>query len=262
MGAAEIISFEDLRASQQWVALRQQLHTRFDAWLDELEAQLHTPAPTLAQVTETVWNLRHALTGGLTETIVEHTHGDALQRQPRRCPQCERLIQARPPVARTVETMVGAITLERPYFYCCACRHGMYPLDEALGMTTGRIQLDVQKAAACLTAEVPYDEAQTLFRQLTGVGIGSERLHTFTQQATHELTVLEVTPSREEIAQRIAQVAAGRHRRPVLVLGIDGAFVATRPESARARRPGRRHQRARRASWRGQWRDAKGFRFY
>jgi hypothetical protein len=46
------------------------------------------------------------------------------------------------------------------------------------------------------------------------------------------------------------------------VLGIDGAFVPTRPDSARERRPGRRGQRAKRAGWRGQWRDAKGFRFY
>jgi hypothetical protein len=40
------------------------------------------------------------------------------------------------------------------------------------------------------------------------------------------------------------QVAAGRFRRPVLVLGIDGAYVPSRPESARGRR------------------EAKGFRFY
>ena len=75
MGAAEVISFEEVRARKQWDALRGQLHTRFAQWLDELEAQLQEPAPSLAQVTETVWNLRQALTGGLTETIVEHAHG-------------------------------------------------------------------------------------------------------------------------------------------------------------------------------------------
>jgi len=37
------------------------------------------------------------------------------------------------------------------------------------------------------------------------------------------LTVLDVMPSRDEIERRIAEVAAGRWRRPVLVLGIDGA---------------------------------------
>src|SRR6266436_9956008 len=62
--------------------------------------------------------------------------------------------------------------------------------------------------------------------------------------------------------RRIAEVAAGRFRRPVLVLGIDGAYVPTRPESARGRRPGQGRHRAKRALWRGQWRGAKGFRFY
>jgi hypothetical protein len=46
------------------------------------------------------------------------------------------------------------------------------------------------------------------------------------------------------------------------VLGIDGAYVPSRPESARGRRPGQAHQRARRAQWRHEWREAKGFRFY
>jgi hypothetical protein len=56
-------------------------------------------------------------------------------------------------------------------------------------------------------------------------------------------------------------VAVSQRRRPVVVLGIDGAFVPTRPDSARQRRPGRRGKRAKRALWRGQWRDAQGFRF-
>jgi hypothetical protein len=46
MGAAEVISFEEVRARQQWDALRRQLHTRFDQWLDGLEAQLREPTPT------------------------------------------------------------------------------------------------------------------------------------------------------------------------------------------------------------------------
>ena len=213
-------------------------------------------------MTETVWNLRQALTGGLTETIVEHAHRGEHTRQQSRCPQCARLLTARDPVRRTVETLVGSVQLERPYFYCPACRVGLYPLDEVLGLSPGRTQLDVQKAAAKLVTEVPYDEAQRLFGDLTGVGVGSERMHTFTNHVAEGLTVLDVAPSRDEIKRRIAEVAAGRLRRPVLVLGIDGAYVPTRPESARGRRPGQGRHRAKRALWRGQWRDAKGFRFY
>jgi hypothetical protein len=75
------------------------------------------------------------------------------------------------------------------------------------------------------------------------------------------LSVLDVTPSRAEIDHRVAQVATGRFRRPVLVLGIDVAYVPSRPEHARGRHPGRARYQARRAQWR-LWYEAKGFRFY
>src|SRR6266849_7303126 len=163
MGAAEVISFEEVRARKQWDALRGQLHTHFDQWLDGLEAQLQEPVPTLAQVTEAVWNLRQELTGSLTETIIEHAHRGESTRQQTRCPQCERALKARAPVARTVETMVGAVQIERPYFYCRTCRCGVYPLDEVVGLAPGYKQLDVQKAAATVAIEMPYDEAQPLF---------------------------------------------------------------------------------------------------
>ena len=116
MGAAEVISFEEVRARKQWDALRHQLHDRFDQWLDGLEAQLQEPAPTLTQVTETVWHLRQALTGGLTETIVAHAYQGEYTRKQSHCPQCNCLLTARAPVPRTVETLVGPVQLERPYF--------------------------------------------------------------------------------------------------------------------------------------------------
>ena len=262
MGSAQVISLSEVRASNQWQRLRDDLHTRFDQWLDRLQEQLPNPQTRLAEVTAAVWKLRQELTGGLSEAIVEHAHRGELTRQSARCPQCHRQLPARPVVARTVETMVGPVQVERPYFYCPSGCGGVYPLDQVLDLAPGRKQLDVQQAAAQVAIEMPYEEAHTLFSDLTGVPLGSERLHTFVHQAAEELSVLEVAPSRQEIAQRIEEMAAGGFRRPVLGLGIDGAYVPTRPDSARQRQEGQRHCRSRRASWHGQWRDAKGFRFY
>jgi len=260
--AAEIIAFDDLRASRQRQDLRHQLHERFDRWLDEVEAQLPQSDPTLAQVSETIWHLRQPLTAGVVQTIVEHAHQQELHRDALRCPTCGCLLKARPAVPRTARTMLGDIALERPYFYCRSCHQGRYPLDEALGLQTGRLQRDVQQAAADLAVELPFDTASTQFKHLTGIGVSSERMHTLTHRVADGLNVLEVAPSRDEIDQRVAQVATGRVRRPVLVLGIDGAYVPSRPESARGRRPGQARQRARRARWKHEWREAKGFRFY
>ena len=49
-------------------------------------------------------------------------------------------------------------------------------------------------------------------KDLTGLGLGSERLHTLTNQVAEGLTVLEVARLRDEIARRIPEVAAGRWR--------------------------------------------------
>jgi hypothetical protein len=262
MGAAEVIAFEEVRARKQWDTLRHQLHERFDQWLATLETQWHEPPSTLPEVTATVWALRQQLTGGITETIVAHVHRGEHDRHQVTCPRCQRVLRARERVCRTVETMGGAVQLERPYFSCRACREGVYPLDDALGLVAGCKQLDMQHAAAQLVTEGPYDTAQALFGALTGLPFGSERMPTLTNQVAENLTVVDVAPSRQEIEQRIAEVAAGRLRRPVMVLGIDGAYVPTRPDSARTPGEGRKGKRARRARWRGQWRDAKGFRFY
>ena len=140
---------------------------------------------------------------------------------------------------------------------------GRYPFDEVWGLTAGCTQLDVQKAAAQLVTEVPYDDGpDVISRSDRACRLGSERMHTLTNQVAEGLTVLDVAPSRDEIARRMAEVAAGRWRRPVVVLGIDGAYVPTRPDSAREPQEGRRRTRAKRARWRGQWRDAKGLRLY
>jgi hypothetical protein len=124
------------------------------------------------------------------------------------------------------------------------------------------MQRDVQQAAVDLATEVPYETASPLCGRLSGLTVSSERMHAFTHQVAADLSVVEVAPSRDEIDRRVGQVAAGRFRRPVLVLGIDGAYVPSRPDSARGRRPGQAHHRARRARWRHEWREAKGFRFY
>ncbi len=260
--AAEVIALDDVRASQQRQVLRQQLHERFERWLDELETQLPESQPTLAQVSETIWTLRQPLTAGVAQTIVEHTHHEERHRQHLSCPSCERPLSARPAVTRTAQTLIGDVEVQRPYFYCRDCHLGRYPLDEALGLSAGRIQLDVQQAAAEVAIELPYDTASTLFGRLSGLAVSSERMHTLTNQVAEGLSVLDVAPSRDEIDQRVAQVAQGRFRRPVLVLGIDGAYVPSRPESARGRRPGQARHRARRARWKHEWREAKGFRFY
>jgi hypothetical protein len=131
VGCAEVISLDQVRARKHWTTIRQQLHERFDRWLDQLEAALPEVAPTLGQVSATIWALRQQLTGGVAETIVHQTHHEEESRPQMPCPTCAHLLPARGPVPRCVETMVGTVALERPSFSCQVRRAGRYPLDEA-----------------------------------------------------------------------------------------------------------------------------------
>jgi hypothetical protein len=112
-----------------------------------------------------------------------------------------------------------------------------------------------------LTKERPYETACELFEELTGLPLSAHTAHEVTQGVAEGLTVLDVAPSREDLAARIAAVATGQTWRPKLVLALDGAAVPTRPATAQGRRPGRKQARAKRARWTGEWREAKGFRF-
>jgi hypothetical protein len=83
-----------------------------------------------------------------------------------------------------------------------------------------------------------------------------------TQAVADGVGVLDVAPTREEVAAMLAMVAAGQPWRSILVLAIDSADVPTRSETAKGRRRGRKKTRAKHAQWAGEWREAKGVRLY
>jgi hypothetical protein len=261
MGAA-VIALAEVREQKQRAEYRQQLHACFDQWLDTLETRMKDPKPTLEELTQAVWECRQELTGQLTATLLEQRFATEQAQRQAPCPQCGRVVEARAVPRRTVATLVGKVEVARPYFYCVPCGHGFAPLEAALGLAEGRKQFDLQRAAAKLTAEVPYETARELFADLTGVSLGTEWLHTVTNAVAEGLSVLDVAPTRAEIEARIAAVATGQRCRPILVMALDGAYVPLRPESARGGRPGRKKQRAKRVHWRGEWHEAKGFRCY
>jgi hypothetical protein len=262
MATAAIISFEETRQAYAKTGARQQLHAYLDRWLDGLEANMPDDTPSLEELTQAVFAMRQELTGKVAEALVEQQHGRLLHQRTMLCPQCQCLLPARPAPPRTVHTMVGEVALCRPYFYCPHCQQGFAPLDEALQLSERRKQWDMQKAGARLAAEVPFETAQELFTQLTGLSLSDHTIHAVAGELSQELGVLQVSPTAAEMAQRVAEMAAGKTWRPIMVLAIDGAFVPTRPAQAKGEATGRQRTRARRAGWQGEWKEAKGFRFY
>ena len=176
MATAAIISFEETRQAFAKTRARQQLHAQLDRWVDGLEAHRPENPPSLEELTQAVFAMRQQLTGKIAEALVNQVHAPILQQRTMRCPDCDRLLPARPAPPRTVHPMVGEVSLARPYFYCPDCQQGIAPLDDALQLSARRTQWDLQPAAARLAAEVPYATAQELFTKLTGLSLSDHTI--------------------------------------------------------------------------------------
>jgi hypothetical protein len=262
MGHAEIISLDEVRATQHWSQLRQRLHERFDQWLDTLALHLDDEPMSLLDLTGVMGQLRQDLRGGLTETVIEHTYTADMEQTQAECPTCDRSLTMRRQAHRTVDTLIGPLRLKRPYFYCTGCRQGFHPLDHALEVVTGRYQLDVQQAVAQGAAEMPYETTHALLKEWSGIAVSVERMHTLTNAMAEGLSVLDVSPDVDEVRAQIRSLQAGKRWRPVMVLAIDGAHVPTRPDEAGELIDAPKRHRARRARWKGSYKEAKGLRLY
>ena len=80
-----------------------------------------TAAPTVTEIEETVLKLRKRLAQAVMDAqdAVRPVPGPA-------CPACGREMHYKDEKGNTVESRVGALALKRGYYYCEACRSGLF----------------------------------------------------------------------------------------------------------------------------------------
>lgn len=185
--------------------------------------------------------------------LIQKKFGYLLGQEYCQCPHCQRRIKAKDKkMKREVQIAIGSVTLYRPYFYCHHCRFGFFPLDEALGICERKIQPDVQELEAWLAAEMPYETASEALQRCAGIEVSNRHIHDVANEIVEDCQVLDVCPDRGEIEGQIARISEGKFRRPVLMIGIDGAHAPTRPEPSPRKGP----------RGKGEWKEVKGFRMY
>jgi hypothetical protein len=219
--------------------------------LDKIEKEYSMAS--MDDISRTLFQNRSEIMGKAALALIEKKFGHLLDQQYSRCPHCDRRIKASAEkVKREITTLIGPVVLYRPYFYCKGCRHGFYPLDEALGLSERKVQPDVQEIEAWLTSEMPYEMSSETMKRCTGIDLSNHHSHDVTNEIAQGLDILEVCPDRDEIHNKIDELCADRFRRPILMIGLDGAHAPTRPEPSP--RKGKRGK--------GEWQEVKGFRLY
>ena len=209
-----ILSLAAYQERQLRDRFRSRAHEALDEWLDRVETQMTergSSPPTLMEITAAMSQERSGLTAALVEAFIERRHGQFLTQEEAACPKCERLLRARPSRSRTVETLLGPVTLERPYFYCVGCHHGFYPLDEALGLSGQRKQWDVQQAGVKLGLEMPHQRAAKLLDELTDASMRlCDSRGAATDRGVGRAAGVSGRPGSHCASRRRAQVAADR----------------------------------------------------
>lgn len=206
----------------------------------------------LSDITSKLFNHKAEILGQMVLAFIHKRHGSLLEQQQCHCPQCRKLLTRRAMHKRQVETMAGRFELERPYFYCTHCSLGIYPIDEALGLSPATKQDDIQRVGVWLATELPYELASESYQRCTGMEFSAHSLHRAVNQVAEGLDILDVCPSKAEVEEKIARIAVGKRWRPVMMLTADGAEEPVRPEPSP--RKGKRGK--------GEWKEVKGFRIY
>ncbi len=233
--------------------LRKRLHETFDAWIDAnvpAVLDLDDP-PSLRALSAHVFDTRASLISEVLAELVREVVSKFAELRRTPCPGCTKVLWRKRTEAKKISTLHGTFVLERPYFYCAACKQGYSPVDEALELAGELHQLDVQEAVARLATKMPYEEAVATFGQLTGVKVREHCAHDTVQRLEEATTPHNVLPSAEEIEKRIDAVQGQGKRRPVMVVTADGAMTPVRPRGGRNKKRGP-----------GIWREVKGFRIY
>jgi hypothetical protein len=230
---------------------RQMIHEEVDKWIDKLAFVFEeSKRPTLTELSDLFTATRGEFLSGCLQHLVNHKYGDLLQEENAPCPQCGKMHKKRRDVSKKTDTMQGAGSITRTWFYCGDCGVGYSPADSALEISQRVKQFDVQKKCVKLAAQVPFECASEIFEDLTGQQASDHFIHEIFEKVGEHARLEEVVPSSEIIGERIKKAATGKWR-PILVVTSDGAHMPTRPKAGRKEKRGR-----------GQYKEAKGFRIY
>ena len=78
--------------------------------------------------------------------------------------------------AKTVDTVLGPVTLSRAWYHCAACGHGLAPRDAELGIAGETMSPGLAKMAARAGAAVPFTPGAGLVGELAGITLTGRRL--------------------------------------------------------------------------------------
>lgn len=144
-------------------------------------------------------------------------------RQP--CPSCGKRVQVQSWRRRTVTTICGPITFERPWYVCRHCQLGFSPVDNTLELERRmRLSEGLQEWVIGLGATTSFVEAAWWLEKLTRIRVSSETVRQQTESRGKKLETVQQVAN-EQVVKTQEPVAPLDPAPGMLVVETDGVMV-------------------------------------
>jgi hypothetical protein len=126
---------------------------------------------------------------------------------------------------RTIQTICGPLTVERPWYHCRGCRRGWSPADATWELTPrARLSAGLADWVIDLGASTSFADAQRELEKLTGLTVAAETIRQYTEQRGSELETADEAAAATVL--RTQEAAAPLDPAPgTLVVETDGVMV-------------------------------------
>lgn len=161
--------------------------------------------------------------------LVEMVLAQRVREEPRpdQCPACGRGLRQRVR-SRHLQGLVGDYTVERPTYWCAACRQSVTPCDVQWGLGPGHLSPALARVVARAALEAPFAQAVETVAEASGVWVDAEAARRTTERlgaVAEAQTQAAVARARQGAEPWTAAETAVPPNTPVLAVEVDGVHV-------------------------------------
>lgn len=95
---------------------------------------------------------------------------------PQTCPHCWGQAKYKERRSGVLRTVFGEVHYRRGYYLCATCHQGHYPLDEQLGLRPNEMSAEVERLAAYVGVQMPFEQGSKLLAELAFIELSDHSL--------------------------------------------------------------------------------------
>jgi hypothetical protein len=126
---------------------------------------------------------------------------------------------------KTIDTVLGPVTLRRAWYHCAECGHGLAPRDAGLGVAGGTMSPGLARMTDRAAAAVPFGAAAKLVGELAGISLTGERARRRAEADGRAAAVVIEAGAAAIAARQVVPMPAAGVAPDMLYICIDGTGV-------------------------------------